>query len=902
MTDRSNGVVILITLLNILVYKLRKLEEAQQTKLQELQTKLQEAQTKLQEVQETKIKELQTKLQEVETKLQEAEEAKLRELQTKLQEAQTKLLEADETKFQEAKQSIRLPLSVRQLCRRFTLKEIQWATNNFQEEFVIGRGGFGLVYKGIIDYKQGTVAIKRLKLLSKQGSKEFQTEIEMLSKFQHSHLVSLIGYCDDYEEMILVYDYMSRGTLADHLHKKVKKGDSCLPSLTWIQRLKICIGAAHGLDYLHTGTSTENRVIHRDVKSTNILLDENFAAKLSDFGLSKIGPANQTCTYVSTRVKGTPGYLDPYYVATHRLTRKTDVYAFGVVLFEVLCGRPALDMSRNEDQMNLAGWVQHCLQEGFLDKIIDPRLKWEISSDSLNTFVDIAVKCLHYQPKHRPTIAEVVVSLESALRCQVKSADYSLFEIMPIDYPQEEADCSVPEVKNTDHDKGYALTGIGTVNDPSAGHRNKQKLTFSERVSGIFSRTAQGLSGEGIANLSNVSHRKKKITLTKRIGGLLSVTARVFSVKRHAKTSMVPTSVIPTSMVPTPWNQDDVLKSSNLKSFAYNDLRIATRNFRPDSVLGEGGFGCVYKGWIDENTFAAETWGTGLAIAVKKLNIEGYQGYEAWLAEISCLGTLCHPNLVKLIGYCLEDERRFLVYEFMAHGSLDLHLFRRSANNQLLTWNLRMSIALGAAKGLAYLHSPEANVIHRDFKTSNILIDSNYEAKLSDFGMAKDGPDNERSHVSTRVMGTNGYVAPEYLATGHITMKSDVYSFGVVLLEILTGRRVNDRNRPKAEQDLVAWAKPHLHSKRKFSRVMDPQIEGQYPRKEAFQASCLVLACLSYDLKSRPDAKEVVEVLQKLQNSYNSERISGEALQKVQIHRHNIGEETLKSVAGTRAK
>ncbi|XP_074363406.1 receptor-like protein kinase FERONIA [Apium graveolens] len=207
----------------------------------------------------------------------------------------------------------------------------------------------------------------------------FHTEIEILSKFQHSHLVSLIGYCDDCEEMILVYDYMSRGTLADHLHKSVRNANNFFPSLPWVQRLKFCAGAAHGLDYLHTGTSVESGVIHRDVKSTNIVLDENFAAKISDLGLSKTGPANQIHTYVSTRVKGTIGYLDAFYVSTHRLTKKSDVYACGVVLFEVLCGRPAVDKSLDEEQMNLAEWAQHCFKERLLDQITDP-----ISSEKLS--------------------------------------------------------------------------------------------------------------------------------------------------------------------------------------------------------------------------------------------------------------------------------------------------------------------------------------------------------------------------------------------------------------------------------------------------------------------------------------------------------------------------------------
>ncbi|CAI8592335.1 unnamed protein product [Vicia faba] len=178
--------------------------------------------------------------------------------------------------------------------------------------------------------------------------------------------------------------------------------------------------------------------------------------------------------------------------------------------------------------------------------------------------------------------------------------------------------------------------------------------------------------------------------------------------------------------------------------------------------------------------------GTGIVIAVKRLNLEGFQGHREWLAEVNYLGQFSHPHLVRLIGYCLEDEHRLLAYEFMPRGSLENHLFRRGSYFQPLSWSLRLKVAIGAAKGLAFLHSAENKVIYRDFKTSNVLLDSDYNAKLSDFGLAKDGPTGEKTHVSTRVMGTYGYAAPEYLATGHLTTKSDVYSFGVVLLEMLS--------------------------------------------------------------------------------------------------------------------
>lgn len=318
---------------------------------------------------------------------------------------------------------------------------------------------------------------------------------------------------------------------------------------------------------------------------------------------------------------------------------------------------------------------------------------------------------------------------------------------------------------------------------------------------------------------------------------------------------------------PTPRNEDEILESSNLKSFTFCELKMATRNFRPDSVLGEGGFGSVFKGWIDVHSLMAAKPGTGLVIAVKKLNQEGYQGHKEWLAEINYLGQLHHPNLVKLIGYCLEDDHRLLVYEFMPKGSMENHLFRRGTHFQPLSWSRRMKVALGAAKGLAFLHSAETKVIYRDFKTSNILLDSNYNAKLSDFGLARDGPTGDKSHVSTRVMGTFGYAAPEYLSTGHLTAMSDVYSFGVVLLEMLTGKRAIDKNRPHGQQSLVEWAKPYLAHKRKILRILDVRIEGQYSLSQALKASNLALQCLSVEPKTRPIMDEVVTALEQLQDS-----------------------------------
>ncbi|XP_062002491.1 cysteine-rich receptor-like protein kinase 21 [Rosa rugosa] len=310
-----------------------------------------------------------------------------------------------------------------------------------------------------------------------------------------------------------------------------------------------------------------------------------------------------------------------------------------------------------------------------------------------------------------------------------------------------------------------------------------------------------------------------------------------------------------------------ILETSNLRVFSFAELKTATRNFTADKILSEGGFGKVFKGWLDETTLSPSKPGTGMVVAVKKLNPESFQGFEGWqLAEVNFVGRLSHPNLVKLLGYCWEDKESLLVYEFMSRGSLENHLFRPGHPNlEPLSWEKRIKIAIGAARGLAFLHSSEKQIIYRDFKTSNILLDGNYNAKLSDFGLAKLGPTGGDSHVSTRVMGTYGYAAPEYIATGHLYVKSDVYGFGVVLLELLTGLRALDPKRPQGQVNLVDWAKPLLSNKRKLKTIIDAQMEGQYSLKAASRAGLITLKCLAPDPKIRPSMKEVVEELEQIQ-------------------------------------
>ncbi|KAK8711124.1 hypothetical protein V6N13_146420 [Hibiscus sabdariffa] len=305
-------------------------------------------------------------------------------------------------------------------------------------------------------------------------------------------------------------------------------------------------------------------------------------------------------------------------------------------------------------------------------------------------------------------------------------------------------------------------------------------------------------------------------------------------------------------------------KAPDLRVFSFLELKQATRDFSLQLKIGEGGFGSVYKGTI---TPADGKGDEPMVVAIKKLNKNGLQGHKQWVAEVQFLGVVEHPNLVKLIGYCAVDgERgiqRLLVYEFMQNKSLEDHLFRRVFPP--LSWKTRLQIILGAAQGLAYLHEGlEVQIIYRDFKASNVLLDEKFNPKLSDFGLAREGPMAGRTHVSTAVVGTYGYAAPDYIETGHLTDKSDVWSFGVVLYEMLSGRRSLERGRPKSEQKLLDWVKQFPADGKKFILLMDPRLENQYSTGAAREIAKLADTCLVKSQKQRPKMNEVVERLKQI--------------------------------------
>ncbi|XP_039034538.1 probable serine/threonine-protein kinase PBL23 [Hibiscus syriacus] len=303
--------------------------------------------------------------------------------------------------------------------------------------------------------------------------------------------------------------------------------------------------------------------------------------------------------------------------------------------------------------------------------------------------------------------------------------------------------------------------------------------------------------------------------------------------------------------------------------FTFRELVVATDNFNPSCLIGEGGFGRVYKGYIEN---------IDKIVAVKQLDRNGLQGSREFFSEVLMLSLVNHPNLVNLIGYCADGDQRILVYEYMANGSLEYHLLDVPPGKEPLDWNTRMKVAEGAAKGLEYLHDfTDPPIIYRDFKASNILLDGNFNPKLSDFGLAKLGPTGGKDHVSTRVMGTYGYCAPEYAMTGQLTTKSDVYGFGVVFLELISGRRVIDIERPEEEQNLIAWAEPLLKDRKKFTKIADPLLKENYPVKALYQALAVAAMCLQEDANSRPLIGDVVTAVEFLAKPKNNDKITAES-------------------------
>ncbi|XVE81077.1 hypothetical protein DITRI_Ditri15bG0034300 [Diplodiscus trichospermus] len=388
-------------------------------------------------------------------------------------------------------------------AQMFSYEELERATGRFKEESVVGKGSFSCVYKGIL--KDGAVVAVKKAIMSsdkQKNSKEFHTELDLLSRLNHAHLLNLLGYCEEGGERLLVYEFMAHGSLHQHLHGKNK---ALKEQLDWVRRVTIAVQAARGIEYLHGYACPP--VIHRDIKSSNILIDEEHNARVADFGLSLLGPANSSCPLAELPA-GTLGYLDPEYYRLHYLTTKSDVYSFGVLLLEILSGRKAIDMQYEEG--NIVEWAVPLIKSGDISAVLDPVLKPPADLEALKRIANVACKCVRMRGKERPSMDKVTTALERAL-AQLMGSPCSEQPILPTEVilgsnrlhkksSQRSSNRSVSETEVAEHeDQRFEFRAPSWITFPSVTSSQRRKSSVSEAdVDG------KNLEGRNMGNVGSV--------------------------------------------------------------------------------------------------------------------------------------------------------------------------------------------------------------------------------------------------------------------------------------------------------------------------------------------------------------------------------------------------------------
>ncbi|XP_048439210.1 BRASSINOSTEROID INSENSITIVE 1-associated receptor kinase 1-like [Pyrus x bretschneideri] len=667
---------------------------------------------------------------------------------------------------------------LRQL-KRFSLRELQVATDTFSNKNILGRGGFGKVYKGRL--ADGTlVAVKRLtEERTQDGELQFQTEVQMISMgVHHRNLLRLHGFCMTPTERLLVYPYMANGSVASCLRDR-PQGQ---PALDWPIRQRIALGSARGLAYLHD--HCDPKIIHRDVKAANILLDEEFEAVVGDFGLAKL--LDNKDTYVTTHSCGTFGHIAPEHFSTGVSSEKTDVYGYGVLLLELITGQRAVNPQvASDDDFMLVDWVKRLLKNRRLERLVDADLNGNYIDDQVEQLIQVALLCTQGSPGERPKMSKVVRMLEGEGE----------------GLPERLEEWQKEEVIRQD---------FNTIHHPS--------------------NTAIGAIAGGVA-----------------VGAALPFAAPAKWRKPQDHFFDVPAE------------EDPEILLRQLKRFSFHELQVATGTFSNNNIIGRGGFGNVYKGRLADGTL----------VAVKRLKEEITRGGELqFQTEVEMSSMAFHRNLLRLRGFCRTPTERMLVYPYMANGSVASclrgtllnWLLHRPEGQPALDWSIRQHIALGSAKGLAYLHDHcNPKIIHRDVKAANILLDGEFKAVVGDFGLAKLMHHND----TTAVRGTIGHIAPEYLLTGKCSEKTDVFGYGVMLLELITGQSALDLARLANDDDvmLLYWVKELLKDRR-LETLVDADLNENYVDDQVEQLIQVALLCTQGTPGERPKMSEVVQMLE----------------------------------------
>ncbi|PIN11562.1 Serine/threonine protein kinase [Handroanthus impetiginosus] len=614
--------------------------------------------------------------------------------------------------------------------RIFSYSELYVGSNGFSKNEILGSGGFGRVYRAILPSDGTVVAVKCLAERGKSFEKTFTAELVAVAHLRHRNLVRLRGWCIHNDELLLVYDYMPNRSLDRVLFKKPEN------VLNWERRKNIINGLATALNYLHEHLETQ--IIHRDVKTSNVMLDSHFNARLGDFGLArwlehdldldhnpKTTP--KLCKNLefrladTTRIGGTIGYLPPEsFQKRTTATAKSDVFSFGIVLLEVVSGRRAVDLTYPDDQIILLDWVRRLSDEGNLLQAGDTRLadgSYKLSE--MERFIKLGLMCTLHNPQSRPSMKYVM---------QVLSGDI---------YGR------LPNLLSFESHPLY-ISLSSTTNSTTSNTRSSRTISFATTT--FYSANAETIYMSSESQMScNINTER--------------------------------TSTFP--VVETP------------RVITYDEIISATNNFADSQRVAEVDFGTAYSGFLEGR----------YRVIVKRLGMKTCPALRMRFAnEFQNMGKLRHRNLVQLRGWCTEQGEMLVVYDYSANRLLSNVLFHHGHEKwrSKLQWRQRYNIIKSLASAICYLHEEwDEQVIHRNITSSAIILDPDMNPRLGSFALAEFLTRNEHGdHIVVdkrkSVRGIFGYISPEYIDSGEATTMADVYSFGFVLLEVVTGQKAVD--------------------------------------------------------------------------------------------------------------
>ncbi|KAA8536357.1 hypothetical protein F0562_028835 [Nyssa sinensis] len=714
--------------------------------------------------------------------------------------------------------------------KKFSYGELAGATNNFAEEEKLGEGGFGGVYRGFLRESYSFIAVKKVSSRSQQGIKEYKSEVKIISRLRHRNLVQLIGWCHEKGAFLLVYEFMSNGSLDSHLFN----GKSLL---NWVMRYRIAQALGSVLLYLHE--EWEQCVVHRDIKSSNVMLDSNFNAKLGDFGLARLIDHEQGSQ--TTAIAGTLGYLAPECFTTGKASKKSDVYSFGIVALEIACGRKAIDPNAPESQRTMVEWVWNLYGMGKLLEAADPKLGANFDEEEMERLMIVGLWCANPQYTDRPSIRQAtrvlhsespLPSLPSKMPVSTISAPRASLEVTPNGSAMEQQqkasratyeqplrlsnkasgnfptnfsvviDSEIADI--TTYQDAY-ISGQGLQLTPNEHNTDRQqkagRATYKEplhlwdKASGnltdfdtnfsfIIDSEGTPVYDDGFAFVLLPNHSDILLTGGGAFGLPINSTtfaspfvAVEFDTYHNGLESCGPTGIQGTHKKRSRAKEengfifdlsmdDEFEKGSGPKKFSYGELARATNNFAEEEKLGEGGFVGVYRGFIRE---------FNSYFAVKRVSRGSKQGRK------------------------------------------------------------------------------------EDIKASNIMLDSNFNAKLGDFGLAR-LVDHERGLQTTVLAGTMGYMAPECVITGKASKESDVYSFGVVALEIACGRKPIDLRTQETQTRMLDWVWD-LYRMGKLLEAADKKLCGDFDEQEMECLMIVGLSCVHPDFNLRPSIRQAINVL-----------------------------------------